>query len=72
MCAAMGNMKVCPDPLESGRLYGYALDRNGRPTWADVVVAEERLGTTTTPIKKPRCKEDSSQQDTEIISEAGN
>lgn len=44
MCAAMGNMKICPDPLEKNRLYGYALDKKGKPIWADVVIAEERLG----------------------------
>jgi hypothetical protein len=37
MCAAMGNMKVCPNPLDGGGVYGYVLDAKGRPTWKDNV-----------------------------------
>ena len=43
MCAAMGNMKICPDPLDEKKLYGYAMDKKGKPIWADVVMEEQRL-----------------------------
>lgn len=37
ICAAEGDMSMCPDPIHP--MYGYAMDSKGRPQYLDVVVA---------------------------------